>query len=160
MQADCALVAPHGECGALAEPAVDRTRRVTGAAQQELQHRDVPADIAADDRPVAEKRPPERAESLSCLLAGDPVRGEPGPQLKDLDGARRRRPADRVDLPGVEVLGAQGDLQPRGLGVDGGPGLGRKRDGCRQRSGAENGAETHRGTPLAGDGENPSPPGT
>src|SRR5215472_1784728 len=85
--------------------------------EEELEHRDVPAEGAAVQRPRAEERAAERTEGRARPLVGDAGDGQPVALLKGANRGDGLRSRDRVDRAAVETLGAQGDLQAGRLGV-------------------------------------------
>src|SRR5438477_643829 len=89
-----------------------RRRGMHVAAEQELEHRDVPADGAVSQRAPAEEGAAERAERPACPRAGASVGAEAGASLERLGRVHGLRTGDRVDRPAVEPVGAEGDLQP------------------------------------------------
>jgi hypothetical protein len=127
-----ALVPPERLRSLRAEVSVERAVVEAAAREQELEHRDVPAEPAGDERPRAEERVAERAEPHACALADDPVRGEPFLALEGLERGPRLRPHDPVDLAEVEAVRAQCDLQPCELRID--TGICRRGDPQRYRA--------------------------
>ena len=123
------LVAAQRRRRLLPHVAVERARVHPSPREQELQHRHVPAEVAAPQNPRAEERLAERAEreARAGVRRADrqPVRA-----LERVHRGRRARACDPVDLREVETVRAQGDLQPGDLRVDAGV---NGRDG-RQRS--------------------------
>ena len=87
--------------------------------EQELHDRDVPAELAARERARAEERRAERAELAARARVGDPGDVQAVRALERAHRGDRLRPDDRVDRAEVEALRAQGDLQPRVLGIRG-----------------------------------------
>ena len=113
--------------------------------EEELQHRDVPAEVAAPQDPRTEERLTERPERKTCAGVRRTDR-QPVRTLERMHRRRRARAGDAVDLCEIQPVRAQGDLQPRNLGVDAGVNC---RD-CRQRSDGDDEREhaTHERAPF------------
>ena len=105
-----ALEAANRRLELRAHVAVERTVVEARPREQELEDGDVEPEVAGPDRPLAEERPPERAERVSCAgrdLAGHrQVRAALGP----VDRGARQRPDVAVDGAEVEAERAQRDL--------------------------------------------------
>ncbi len=115
-----ALERPDRRDEARAEVAVERTAILAGLQEQELEHRDVEAEITRSDRPRPEARAAERPERVAGAGADPPGRREPGSLLGLHDRGARLRPDDPVDPAAVEPVRAQRDLYARLLrGGDG-----------------------------------------
>ena len=111
-----ALVALERRAGLLAHVAVERAVVDAAAHEQELEHRDVPAEVALPERARPEERPAERPERGARVDVG----GADSQVMAALEGvyrSRRSRPGDPVDRGEVEPVRAQGDLQPGDLWV-------------------------------------------
>ena len=93
--------------------------RHAALVQEELQHGDVPAELAARERSRSEERRAERAELTARLEVGDPGHVQPVRLLEPANGGDRLRPDDRVDRPQVEALRAQRHLEPCVLRIEG-----------------------------------------
>ena len=114
-------------CGRLRpEVAVDHASDPV-PGEQELEHGHIPADTAAAQRPLAEERTSEPAEGAPGRLARNAVDREPARALEGADRSCCPLPGDAIDRPEVETIGAQGHLQPGGLGI-----CGRRRRGQRE----------------------------
>ena len=87
--------------------------------QEELQHGDVPAELAARERSRAEERRAERAELAARLQVGDARDVQPVDALERAHRGDGLRPDDRVDRPEIEALRAQRDLEPCVLRIEG-----------------------------------------
>ena len=127
------LVAAQRALRGRVEVAVDRDERAV-AGEEELEHRDIPAEHPQAQRPPAEERLAERAEGLARAQAGKAVDRQAGTPLEGLRRAGRLRPGDRVDRAPVEPVRAQGDLEPGDLRVRGARGR-RQQKRCQRRRG-------------------------
>ena len=93
--------------------------RDTVLVEQELENRDVPAELAAQQRARSEERRAERAELAAGADVGDSGDMEAVAALERPHGSNGLRPDDRVDRAQVETLRAQGHLQPGVLRIEG-----------------------------------------
>ena len=125
------MVCPQRPDGRRVEVAVDR-RAEALAHEQELEHRDVPAERARAQRPRPEERPAERAERPARPDVGEAGDRQPLASLERAGSAHGRRPDDAVDLAQVQALSTQGHLEPGVLGIRRARGRGR-RQACRER---------------------------
>ena len=113
-----ALVAAHSRNRGLVHVRVHRHRHAA-LVQEELQHGDVPPELAAGERSRSEERCTERAELTARPEVGDPGHVEPVRLLKLANGSDRLRPDDRVDRPQIEALSPQRHLEPCVLRIEG-----------------------------------------
>ena len=106
------LVAAQRRRRLLPHVAVERAGVHAAPREQELQHRHVPAEVAAAQDPRAEERLAERAERKARAGVGRPDR-QPVRTLERMHRRRRAWAGDAVDLGEIEAVRAQGDLQTR-----------------------------------------------
>ena len=128
-----ALKAAKGTFRLSVEKSVDRDE-LAAACEQELQHRDIPAECSATERPLAEERAAERAHCPPRRRPGFPVDMQADPVLEPADAASRRRSRNAVDRPEIEAIRPQRDLKTGDLRGDA--------RGCRRR---RKGEEQERG---------------
>ncbi len=93
------------------EPPVHCAEGEPAPSEPELEHGDVPAERADGQRAPAEERPATLAECAPRRRAELAVRHEPSRPLETHESVSGQLPADAVDRPGVEPVGAQRDLE-------------------------------------------------
>jgi len=101
------------------EEPVDRDE-LTASCEQELQHGHVPPEGSAAQAALPEERPAERPERAAGGRARLSIDVEADPLLELPHAPDRRRAGDSVDGPQVRPVGAQRDLEARGLRFDAG----------------------------------------
>jgi hypothetical protein len=99
------LVAAERGRGLLPHVAVERTGVDAPPRQEELEHRDVPAEVASTQNTRPEKRRAERAQSATGLHIGGAER-QAVLALERLHRRRRAWPRDPVDLREVQPVRA------------------------------------------------------
>jgi hypothetical protein len=102
-QVQLPLVAAESRRGLLPEVAVEGAGVHAAPRQEELEHRDIPAEVAWAQRPSAEEGPAEwaerRAQTRICRPVPEPVAG-----LERLDRRGGSRPGEAVDLREIETV--------------------------------------------------------
>ena len=115
------------------EASVDPLHGEPEPAQAELERRHVPPDVATTERALTEQGPAQRAELAACGETHLPRRLDPVLLLERHDARAGQGPGNPVDLPVVEIVRAQGNLERSDLGAlrsDSRPG---ERQGCERR---------------------------
>ncbi len=86
--------------------------------QQELEHRDVEAEVAGPDDPVAEERAAERAERGARAVVDDSRDGQVRAALRLAHRGEGLRPDQAVDRAAVQAERSKCDLDAGMLRVD------------------------------------------
>ena len=88
----------------------------TSLPEQELRHRNPPAESPPPQGSRAETRSPKRAEGVPSRGTDPPVHLQTSPTLKPPEAARSRRPVNAVNWAQVQTLRPQRHLKPGHLG--------------------------------------------
>ena len=99
-----ALIPTEGHSCAARESSVDGAWVESEAAKSELQHRNVPANCAHAELPLAEKRTTASAERSSCRAANAPGGPNAVLALERKQRARRQRAAHAVHRTSIESV--------------------------------------------------------
>jgi hypothetical protein len=150
------LEAANGALCPRPEDTIEAAAREAMPREPELQRGDVPAAATFLKETAAKPMSPRLPERGTGALSCDPVHQQASPPLEAADRPVGQRALDPIDLPGIEMLDAQRNLQHGDRRVAGGKSRARADGSGHERDEKGHSWPGHRAMRFAGEGSCPS----